>query len=144
MNESRCRKGQTFSIEAVLLFAIGIGLFTTFFIVFGNYQRFFEATSTADQLALVQQHITANILKAAASDSDVDLLITIPQRIANEPYEVSLSAAGLAITTLATNTTVTSDLYNITNSFTLESSTVSSVNRQMRIYRTGTNIILLN
>lgn len=145
MIPARRLKAQALSIEAVLVFGIGVTLFLSFFMVFGIYQAFFERTATGDQLQLIQDQIATAILKAIETDGDMQIRLTIPQKAANEQYRVTLDPAGLTITTLASGTSIFSDLYDIgaDASIVLGPSEVISTSREITIYRTGNNIILL-
>ena len=143
----RCvmRKGQTLVIEQVLLFAIGVAIFTISFAVFSSYQAFYRTTSTNDIATGVRDLVASNVLKVAGQDNTTAsfLILPLPRTIGEDPYFIQLNQTGLTID--AGNGPLrlikSPTLYGLNASFVLQGR-VWSVNGRITIKRDRNKIIL--
>jgi hypothetical protein len=132
--------------ERVMLFAVGVLIFIACYAIFMNYQSYFIEISIEDQLDVVGNHITTNIIIVAEKQNmtETRLSIKIPSRVGNEPYSVELSDAGLNITTLTTQQSKIYMLYGLNESFILGGDSIVSTSvNEILIYKKGNRIILL-
>ena len=135
-------RGQSLIFEQVMLFVVGIAIFIVCFTMFRIYEDHFSDMTMRDQLNGVKDFIVSNILRLSKQgEMNSSIILEIPRRINNQPYEVSLSNDGINITTMASNVYVDSGLYNLTESFEFSGKALSSYGKHI-IYKKGNKIII--
>ena len=136
-------RGQSPIFEQVMLFVLGVAIFIICFSMFKIYEDYFTDITVRDQLDAAKNFIISNILKLSKRSGDINssIMLKIPRKAVNQPYQVSLSSKGINVTSLASGMYSDSGLYNLSKSFELEGSTLSSYGKCI-IYKKGNKIII--
>ena len=140
----RSLKGQTMVFEQVLLFAIGVFIFIVCFASFSAYQSYFVDTGNADQITQIRDYVAYAVVKASEGWNSTRsyMTIEIPKNIGNEIYKVSLSPAGLNVTTLPSMKSSFTGLYWLNTTTELVGSEITSTSGVIVLYKNGDKIIL--
>ncbi len=124
-----------------MLFAVGVAIFIVCFSMFNIYEIYFTDITIEDQLNGVKNFIISNILRLSKNPENFSIVLEIPRRILNQPYEVTLSDNGINITAAVSRAHVESGIYNLTESFEFSGSILSSHGKHI-IYKKGNKIII--
>ena len=136
-------KGQNLVFEQVMLFFMGVLIFTITFTFFFAYQNHVILQGTADQLNEVASHISWSILSIAQREyrENSTLALTIPGTVGQEIYELTLSNDGLLVRAVVSNASVFSNLGMLNQTMSL-SGRSSSADDNVIIYKKGNEIII--
>ncbi len=143
-------KAASFIFEQVMLFLMGVVIFTACFFVFQSYQSYFEEISVRNQLNEIKDAVISYIIKLAEGGKDTISYIKIkfcrppgsncfPYKVGNEDYLISLSDDGVNVTAISSGITVHSDVYLLNISL---DGTVYSSAGDFVIYKSGNKIII--
>ena len=114
-NSYRGKKGQYRIISEILLFLVGI-LITSFVIIdFGNVESSVKKVSLKDQLESVGDTVATAIVKVANVDN-ATIRLSIPDKVSNNIYKISITSANggeMTLTTLDGTTSVKRQIFNI-------------------------------
>ena len=136
-------KGQTLAFEQVLLFSIGVVVLISSFALFMMYQRFYITETGQDQLTQVKEFVLSNIVKLCEkTDFQSSVVLSVPKRIGNRIYRISLSDSGLNLT-LEPEGEINdySTLYGLNETFTFSGMVISERGKVL-IYKKGNSIII--
>jgi hypothetical protein len=136
-------RGQSLVFEQVMLFFMGVMIFTITVTFFMAYQSHVITQGTYDQLNEVASHLTWSIINLAQKDyqENSTLTITIPGTAGQEVYEMELSGDGLLVRATASGSTVFSNLCMLNQTMSLSGET-SSADDTVIIYKKGNEIII--
>lgn len=132
-------KGQILVFEQVLIFGIGVAIFVTSFALFVMYQNYYTSSSTQDQITGVKEYVLSNIIKICEKDENSSVVLPIPKIIGNNFYKISLSPAGLNVTTEGWSDF--SPLYGLDKKFEFSGMVVSDLGKIV-IYKSGNSVFL--
>lgn len=137
-------KGQSYVLEQLMLFSLGIAIFMVFFSAFTVYRDYFQSTTNADQIDQVKDYLTAYVLKAAQNERNVtsSFTVNIPKTLSGEPYKIEVTGSDLVITGIGSKIVRKSNLYNLTSSYDISGQTTSMSGR-ITIKRTGDKINII-
>ena len=142
MQTWRLKKAQTPIFESVILFATGVLIFIIFVSVFNIYQEFFLSVTMRDQLEEVNSFVTSNILQIALKDVDSIITIQIPKTVGTEGYIINITGDGINITTIDTQASSFSSLFNLSERFNISGDRIISKRGRIIINKQGDRIIL--
>jgi len=136
-------KGQILVFEQVLIFSIGVIILITSFALFMMYQSFYLSSTTQDQLSEVKAYVLSSIIKLSEEkEMNSSIVISIPKRISNNLYKISLSPIGLNMTLIPENQAQDfSALYGLNKTFDFGGMVVSDLGKIV-IYKRGYAITL--
>ncbi len=136
-------KGQILVFEQVLLFSIGIIILITSFALFIMYQNYYITETAQDQLTQVKEYVLSHIIKLCEeSDLETSVVLTIPERIGNSFYRISMSNIGINIT-LEPEGKINefSTLYGLNETFSFSGMVISDKGKVV-IYKKRNSIII--
>ncbi len=136
-------KGQILVFEQVLLFSIGIIILITSFALFIMYQNYYITETAQDQLTQVKEYVLSHIIKLCEeSDLETSVVLTIPERIGNSFYRISMSNIGINIT-LEPEGKINefSTLYGLNETFSFSGMVISDKGKIV-IYKKRNSIII--
>lgn len=137
----RKKKGQTAVFEEVMLFGIGVGIFIASFFIFNYYQDVSLGITGEDHMNEMLQYISSTVMDISKSEGNVSVIISIPEKINNEFYSVTLNNTGLYIETIPDGFVVSSNLYGITDGgINIIPATVASVSKKIMVHKKGNDI----
>jgi len=146
---SKKLKAVSFIFEQVMLFLMGVVIFTVCFFVFQSYQSYFEEISIRNQLNEIKDTIVSYIIKLAESGNATSYIKIkfcrppggncFPYKVGNEDYVISISDDGVNVTAIPSGMNVHSDVYLLNVS--LEGTVYSSAGGFV-IYKSGNKIII--
>lgn len=136
-------KGQSMVFEQVMLFFMGVVIFSITLAFFMAYQGHVASQGTRDQLKEIAGHLTWSIINLAQRDylENTTLAIAIPGTAGQEAYEMELSGDGLLVRANASGTAVFSNLCMLNRTMTLRGRG-SSADDTVIIYKKGNEIII--
>ena len=136
-------KSQSLILEQAMLFAVAFAIFVACVGIFSAYQQHFTRTTSADQLDQVKEFVVSNIVKLAERENETNtsVILSIPEKISDGFYEISLSDNGLTITDMLTGVSRFSPVYDLMRYMNF-SGTVISGSGRLIIYKKGNKIII--
>lgn len=133
-------KSQAVIFENVMIFAIGMMIFLSCFVVFNLYQSYYISTATEDQLNAIKELVTTNILYLTLKNANSSVTLKIPERVAGKDYIIELSEQGLSIGT--DEIKKHSDLFFLNRSYEFSGKIVSTKGK-ISIYKIDKEIIIM-
>jgi len=143
--KSRKMKGVSMVFEQVLLFMIGVMIFSACFFTFSMYQQQFTGMISQDQLNEIRDSVSSVVLDFSSRDSLVNssMKMDLPGKIGDAGYMIELNSSGLVVYTMGPATIESiSPLYGINHSITLSGRFSSIHGRELIIYKNGNEIII--
>lgn len=137
MSINHKRKGQYLAIEEVLLFGMGVVIFSGTLLLVNNFREIVTVETGTIQLEEVTQNIVNDIHALSLLGVNSQLMLTIPKDIAGETYNIvgAVNNNELIIYT-------PSGMYVQANTSIRVLGTVSSSHGKLNIQHMGTNIIM--
>ena len=138
-------KGVSLVFEQVLLFMIGVIIFSACFFTFSLYQQQFTGTISQDQLNEVRDSISSVVLDFSSRQQPVNstMKMELPYRIGDAVYIAELNSSGLFVYTLGpVRIESFSPLYGINHSISLSGRFSSVHARELIMYKNGNEIII--
>jgi len=130
-------KGQSSIFEEIILFGISVFIFITLFFVFNSFQAQSLKTTGNDMIEEISNYIISTIVEISAVDGDYSVIISIPERINNQPYIIVLNDTGYTLKVEPDGPVYSSNIYGIQNSggIEIEDNTIASISKKMMIYK---------
>jgi predicted hydrocarbon binding protein len=136
-------KGQILVFEQVLIFTMGIAILMVSLSLFMLYQNYYGSSSDNDQMIELKEYVISSIIRISEEkDTNSSVMLSIPKRIGNNLYKISLSNAGLNIT--VDNEKKTSDfspIYSLNKTYTMSGMATSDLGKIV-LYKNGNSIVL--
>lgn len=140
-SQGKAKKGQVIVFENVLIFTISVAIFIVCFAVFTIYQGYFTQVGISDQVSQVRDYITSHIIILAEKEGmNSSMTVKIPRTVGSEPYEITLSQSGLAVTSLVSGISRTSQVYGLP--YVFASRRIPSSRGKITIYKKANQIII--
>jgi len=136
-------KGQILVFEQVLIFTIGVAILMMSITLFLMYQNYYSSSTDQDQLTELKEYMLSNIIKICEKrEMNSSMVISIPKRIGNNLYRISLSNQGLNITSEQNRELNDfSTLYGLNQSYNFGGMALSDLG-EIVLYKNGNTIIL--
>jgi len=138
-------KGVSLVFEQVLLFMIGVMIFSACFVTFSSYQQQFTDTISQDQINEIRDSVSSAVLDFSSRKQSVNssMKMNLPDRIGNAGYIIELNSSGLFVYTLGPSRIEgVSLLYGINHSLSLSGRFSSISGRELLIYKNENEIII--
>lgn len=136
-------KGQILAFEQVLLFSLGVAILIVSFSLFMLYQNYYISETAQDQLTQVKEYILSNIIRMCEkTEFNSSIVLSVPERIGNSFYRISLSDTGLNLTLEPEGGADDfSKLYGLNETFDFNGMVISDSGKII-IYKIGNSIII--
>ncbi len=136
-------KGQHMVFEQVMLFFMGVMIFSITLTFFLAYQNYVIKQGTNDQLNEIASQLSWALINIAQKEyqENSTLVLSIPGTAAQEVYEMELSNDGLVVRAVPSNITVFSNLCMLNQTMRLSGKS-SSADDTVVIYKKGNEIII--
>jgi hypothetical protein len=138
-------KGVSLVFEQVLLFMIGVMIFSACFVTFSLYQQQFTGEISQDQLNEIRDSVSSAIIDLSSRETDVNTTMRrdLLPKIGDAGYVIEINSSGLFVYTLGPYRTESfSPLYGINHSMSLSGRFSSIHGRELMIYKNGNEIII--
>ncbi|MEM7819574.1 MAG: hypothetical protein QXD48_01975 [Candidatus Aenigmatarchaeota archaeon] len=117
-------KGQYRIITEIMLFAIGLSITSYIVISFGNVQEVMMNITMKDNMNDIANLILNGLIKSSMNINST-IKLSIPEKISNEEYKISIKNDEIRISSLKTGVYIVRQLFNISQSYSINTEVVS-------------------